>query len=81
MDLVIDTVGNVRLIYSEAIDLRALGRTTITRASHVEPGPDGRWHADLVPVSGPILGPFDRRSQALEAEIAWLSAQLLTRSI
>jgi hypothetical protein len=37
----------------------------------------GRWWADLGPVSGPKLGPFDRRSQALEAEREWLEASWL----
>ena len=33
---------------------------------------------DLRPVDGPVLGPFDRRSEALEAEVAWLEAHWLT---
>ena len=49
----------------------------IARASHVEPDPDGRWQADLRPVGGPVLGPFDRRSEALAAELAWLEAHWL----
>ena len=77
MDLVIEPAGQVRAIYGEAIELSALGQPSITRASHVEPGPDGRWSADLQPVGGPVLGPFDRRSAALEAEHAWLVAHWL----
>ena len=38
------------------------------RASHVEPDADGRWWADLSPVAGPRLGPFEVRSAALDAE-------------
>ena len=41
---------------------------SITRASHVEPDAEGRWLADLTPVAGPVLGPFDLRSEALAAE-------------
>ena len=41
------------------------------------PTPDGRWTADMTPVGGPVLGPFDRRSEALEAEHAWLEAHWL----
>ena len=37
MELVIDPAGRVRCIYSEAIDLHALGRPAMRRASHVEP--------------------------------------------
>ena len=77
MKLLIRPDGTVRAIYSEAIDLAVLGRPTITRASHVEPGQDGRWRADLSPVGGPVLGPFDRRSEALEAEVAWLERNWL----
>jgi len=43
MELVIDTGGNVRCLYSEMIDLAALGKLTIRRASHVEPDEQGQW--------------------------------------
>jgi hypothetical protein len=77
MDLIVGPDGRIRAIYAEEIALAALGRPEIARASHVEPGPDGRWHADLSPVRGPVLGPFDRRSEALDAELAWLAAHWL----
>ena len=77
MHLIVEPTGRVRALYTEEVDLAALGRPAITRASHVEPGPDGRWSADLRPVGGPVLGPFDRRSQALEAEQAWLEVNWL----
>ena len=79
MQLVIDPAGRVTSIYSEVIDLSALGRPTITRASRVEPDRDGSWRADLGPVGGPVLGPFAFRSEALEAELAWLHENWLTR--
>jgi hypothetical protein len=72
MKLLVKPDGTARAIYDEAIDLTVLGRPTISRASHVEPDQEGRWRADLTPVSGPVLGPFDRRSEALEAERGWL---------
>jgi hypothetical protein len=77
MDLIIDLKGSIRCIYDETIDLGALGSPTITRASHVEPDADGRWWADLAPVGGPRLGPFDRRSLALDAEKRWLESSLI----
>jgi hypothetical protein len=80
MDLLVLPDGTIRAIYAEDIDLAVLGRPTITRASHVEPNADGRWIADLTPVSGPVLGPFCQRNQALTAELAWLEANWLTRS-
>lgn len=76
MELCISPSANVVVIYNEAVDLSALGAPTITRASHVEPDAAGRWWADLGPVAGPRLGPFPLRSQALAAELDWLSAGL-----
>jgi hypothetical protein len=77
MKLLVRPDGTVRAIYSEDIDLAALGRPTITRASRVEPDEQGRWRADLQPVGGPVLGPFGRRSEALEAERDWLERHWL----
>jgi hypothetical protein len=80
MDLVVGPGGAIRAIYGEAMDLHALGRPSVSRASNVEPDADGRWLADLGPVGGPVLGPFDLRSEALEAEVAWLGANWLSPS-
>jgi len=76
MELCISTSANVVIIYNESVDLSALGPGSITRASHVEPDATGRWWADLAPVGGPRLGPFERRSQALAAELDWLETHL-----
>lgn len=75
MQLVIAADGTVRCVYDEAVELAALGSLTIQRASRVEPE-GGQWTADLAPVGGPVLGPFVRRSEALQAEQAWLAAWL-----
>ncbi len=77
MQLVIEPDGAVRCIYSEDIDLAALGRPVIRRASHVEPTEDGQWTADLSPVGGPTLTAFPTRSQALAAELRWLETHWL----
>ena len=77
MDLVISPHGTVRALYSEEIDLAELGRVSITRASHVEPDQQGHWFADLAPINGPVLGPFERRSEAFEEEQSWLTAHWL----
>jgi len=79
MHLVIHADGSASCLYDEAIDLAALGSLTIERGSHVEPDEQGRWFADLTPVSGPMLGPFERRSEALDAERAWLEAYWLSQ--
>ncbi len=77
MELIVKPNGTLRCIYGEAIDLHALGSPSVSRASHVEPDQHGRWLADLSPVDGPRLGPFDRRSDALAAESAWLEQHWL----
>lgn len=72
IDIVIEPDGTVRTIYCEAINLFALGQPDIRRGSHVEPNEEGAWEADLSPVGGPTLGPFLVRSEAIQAEVAWL---------
>ena len=74
MRIVILADGSARGIYDDTLrDIyEALGPATIRRASHVEPGPDGLWYADLGPVGGPVLGPFRLRREALDAEVAAL---------
>jgi hypothetical protein len=71
-ELVVGVDGGVKCIYDESLDLRALGKLQITRASHVEPDSDGNWWADMGPSGGPVLGPFRSRSEALAAERGWL---------
>lgn len=78
MELIVTPEGAIRCLYNEAIDLACLGRLVIDRASHVEPDRNGHWLADLSPVSGPLLGPFQFRSHALAAEQCWLEANWLS---
>ena len=80
MQLVIELGGTVRCIYAEDINLVALGSPTITRASRVEPDQHGRWWADMSPVGGELLGPFDHRSEALAAEHTWLEIHWVGRT-
>jgi hypothetical protein len=77
MELVVGVDGGVKCIYDEAMELRALGKLQITRASHVEPDVDGNWWADMGPSGGPVLGPFGTRGHALQAEKRWLVAQVV----
>lgn len=74
-----DNYGNLLFIYSDelATILSNLGPISTTRASHVEPGLDGKWYADMSPVGGPMLGPFDLRQTALDEEVDWLKENLL----
>jgi len=80
MQILIELGGTVRCIYGEVIELAALGQPQIRRASHVEPTADGRWLADLSPISGPMLGPFSARSEALAAEEAWIVTHWLLKA-
>ena len=69
--------GTALTVYNEVIDLDELGKQHITRASFVEPNSQGKWEADMSPIkSGCILGPFDKRSEALDAERDWLNKNL-----
>lgn len=80
MLLVINKQGLGRCIYDETIPLHQLGQIKIRRGSHVEPIARGRWIADMKPVDGPILGPFNIRSQALAAERRWLEKHWLPKN-
>ena len=77
MQLLISPRGTIRCVYAESIDLTEIGHVSISRGSHVEPDQEGRWFADLAPVGGPRLGPFSRRSDALNAESEWLHTHWL----
>ena len=75
--LTVTPAGTIRMLYDERLDLRALGRPTIQRASCVEPTESGESTADMAPSGGPVLGPFRLRSQALEEEAVWLQKHRL----
>lgn len=77
MELVVSPGGIVRCVYGEELDLGVLGQMQIRRASSVEPDESGRWWAHLSPAGVPKLGPFDRRSEALAAEVSWLTHHYL----
>lgn len=80
MNLFVLPDGTIRAVYAEDIDLTKLGSTLIRRASLVEPDSQGRWVADLSPLQGPVLGPFNRRSEALAAEVDWLETNWLLKA-
>lgn len=77
MKIKINPNGTIKMLYTEAIDLNKIGKIIdIHRASHVEPTAEMQWTADMSPSSGNILGPFDTRSEALDAERKWLEDRL-----
>ena len=64
--------GELRFLFDDALaPLLDLGEASIQRASYVEPI-GTQWYADLSPVGGEVLGPFELRSDALAAEAIWL---------
>jgi hypothetical protein len=75
--LTISPTGQAHCLYTEAIPLDAIGRLAIRRASNVEPDANGLWYADMGPVGGGVLGPFDFRSEALAAEVDYLETNIL----
>ncbi|MCB0359251.1 MAG: hypothetical protein KDD44_06435 [Bdellovibrionales bacterium] len=79
MNVTISANGNLRYIWDDELGqmLRPLNNVRqIARASHVEPTDDGKWIADMGPVGGGILGPFDNRADALRQEVAYLRYHL-----
>ena len=59
------------LSLDEALELREIGKLQIARASHVEPDRGGFWGADM----GPVDGPFESRTEALQPERGLLAAK------
>jgi hypothetical protein len=78
MELMVSRQGHVHCLYDECLDFSELGRLMIRRASQVEPTAEGQWTADLSVVSGPVLGPFRLRSDALVAEVRWIEDHWLS---
>lgn len=76
--LTIDSEGNGKAIYSDDLaDYFAATGAKITRASSVEPGPDGKWVVDLTVSGGPVVGGFKLREDALRFEVDWLEKNYL----
>ena len=76
MQIIVKPTGVFIGIYSDMLDYGELGNYRIRRASHVEPDCNGKWTADLSPVDGPTLGPFDKRNEAIDAELEYLNLLL-----
>jgi hypothetical protein len=76
MEIVIKPTGVFIGIYDDAFDYGELGRPSIRRASHVEPDESGGWFADLSLINGPKLGPFNKRNEAIDAELGYLNLML-----
>ena len=79
MKIKISKGGRLTFIYDDKLQpLIQNGRAEIKRVSHVEPI-GTKWRADMSPIEpGIVLGPFNKRQQALDAEKEWLEEKLLT---
>jgi len=74
MQVIVGNDGTLRFIYDDALlPLNEQGKLQVRRASHVEPNDEGKWEADMSPVGGPVLGPYDTRTLALDEEVKWLN--------
>jgi hypothetical protein len=68
--------GTVVGLYTDAIDLRVLGHVRAERASIVEWDEAVQaWRARIL-ATGEVLGPFQRRDEAIDAERRALAARL-----
>lgn len=78
--LAIASDGTITAVYDDQLaGLLEQGKASITRASHVEPNPNGSgWIADMSPMGGLVLGPVPLRELALKLEEGWLGARLFT---
>jgi len=86
--IVIRKDGKIEFIYDDRLrQLTQEGNATTRRASHVEPGDPTKgqnplkWYADLSPSNGPVLGGFEERQEALDAEVAWLNEHIIKAGI
>lgn len=72
MSIIITPDGNLRFIWADRLDeLKHAGAFQRRRASYVESF-GTQWTADMAPVGGPCLGPFELHKDAIAAETAWL---------
>jgi hypothetical protein len=72
----IEPDGTVFAVYTDTVDLRALGHVRAVRASFVEWDESRQaWTARIL-ATGDLLGPFSTRVEAVEAERAVLARRL-----
>lgn len=80
MKIKINTDGTINLLYTEDICVEDIGKVdSIKRLFHVEPTQDNKWTATVNIGSSECvtLGPFDKRSEALGAEVVWIEDNIL----
>ncbi len=77
VELLVQPDGNIRCLYTDLIDLSALGTLHVNRASHVEfNDSDQTWSVRLAD-TGEVIGKgFKTRTEALEFEVNYLNNTL-----
>ncbi len=75
-----DTDGTVGCLYTEDIDLTAIGSLNVRRASHVKYDNEvQKWTVHLV--DGTNLGYFRTRTEAIAAEVDYLNQRIADETI
>jgi hypothetical protein len=84
MKITVEVDGRIKFIYDDSVAevMQEVGTLEVKRASHVEfDNSDGFWWADMSPVGGPRMGPFNLRHTALEVERVWLEENGIPRPL
>ena len=68
--------GVARTLWSDEIDLRALGTLDVTRASNVEFDNASQAWCIYLPTGELVAGGFETRDAALATERTWANAQI-----
>ena len=76
MQIIVKPTGVFISVYDDAFDYGDFCKPQIRRVSQIEPDDSGGWIADLSPINGPKLGSFDKRNEAIEAELEYVNAML-----
>ena len=76
----IEADGVVRGLYTDEVDWPALGSLRVTRASTVEFDETMQGWVVTILETGSHFGPFPRRGEAIEAEVATLTERLCSRT-
>ena len=70
--------GYVECLYTDKINLRNIGSLDVRRASNVEFDNNKQgWMVDIE-LDGAILGPFESREVAIQAEVEYIENNILT---
>lgn len=71
--IAINPEGVATFVWSDELaKLKTEGNCKIERVSNVEPNDQSEWMADMMLISGPILGPFETRQEAIDAELRYI---------